>query len=98
MLTGNPWRVGAGLALQDDRSSVGDEEPRPDQKHAILPEGDVAVVGADKLRALRDEEIFPGRAVVDVLGDVRGDLSGQIGADPSGGRRRMDLTGLERKT
>src|SRR5260370_41094922 len=97
-MTVNTLLVSAGLALQHDRSSVRHEEPRPDQKHAILPEGDVAVVGADKLRALRDEEIFPGRAVVDVLGDVRGGLSGQIGADPSGGRRRMDLTGLERKT
>ena len=73
--------VGAGLPLQHDRGSIGHDEPGPDEEHAPLAEGDGAVVLADELRALRDEQKFPGRAVIDLFGHLGGDLSRQIGAD-----------------
>jgi hypothetical protein len=55
---GEPLRVGAWLAFQHDGASVWHEQPGPNEEHAILPEGDLAVIGAGELRALRDEEIF----------------------------------------
>src|SRR6266446_1517238 len=48
--------VGAGLALQYDRTAVRHDQPRPYQQHTILTEGDLAVIGADELRALRDQQ------------------------------------------
>ena len=49
----------------------------PDEQHARLAEGNSSVVDADELRALRDEQISAGRAVVDVLGHLGGDLAGK---------------------
>src|SRR5260370_5368895 len=71
---GKSLRVGAGLALQDDRAPVRHEQPRPDQEHAVLPERDLAVIDADKLAALWDEALVPGRAFVAVLAHGREEL------------------------
>jgi hypothetical protein len=87
--------VGTGLAHQHDGAAIRHEQPGPDQKHPVLPERDLAVIEADKLRSLRDEQVFPGRAVVDILGHLGGDLTGQIGAYPGDERRRNDCTGLD---
>ena len=91
---GKALRVGAGLALQHDRAAVRHDQPRPDQEHAILSERNLAVVGADQLRALRDEEILAGRAVIDVLGHLGGDLARQIGTNAGDERRRNDSARL----
>jgi hypothetical protein len=41
----------------------------------------VVIVQADQARALRNEKIFAGRRVKDVLRDLGGDLAWKIGAD-----------------
>jgi hypothetical protein len=41
--------VGAGLALQHNGSPVWHDQPRPDQKHPVLPERYLAVIEADQL-------------------------------------------------
>ena len=76
-------------------SAVGHDEPVPDEQHTRLAEGDLAVVLADEARALRDEEVRAGRAVIDILRHLRGDLAGQIGADAGDERRRDDGAGLQ---
>jgi hypothetical protein len=75
--TGIAFGVSTGLPLQNDRAAVGEDEARPDQQRARLPEGDLTVVDADQFRSLRNEKIAPGWAVVDVLGDLPGDLAGR---------------------
>jgi len=54
-------RVRARLALQDDRAAIRHDEPCPDEQDAVLPERDLAIVSADKLRALWNEEISSTR-------------------------------------
>src|SRR5215467_14086768 len=48
--------VRTGLALQYDGAAVRYHQPSPDQKYSILAEGDLAVVGADEIRSLRDQQ------------------------------------------
>src|SRR5690606_34211393 len=80
-------RVDAGLALEHDRAAVRHDQPRPDEEHAILSERDLAVVDPDEPRSLRDKKILAGRAVIDVLGDLSGDLAREIGANAGKERR-----------
>jgi hypothetical protein len=87
--------VGAGLALEHERAAIGEDEPRPDQQHAALAEGDARVVFADEARALRDQEQAAGRAVIDILGDLRGDLAGQVRADAGDQRGGDDRSCLQ---
>ena len=72
--------VGPRLALEHDRAPVGHDEAIPDEEGPRLAEGDLRVVLADEARPLRDLQEFSGRAVVNVLGHLGGDLAGQIGA------------------
>lgn len=74
-------RVGSGLTFQDDRTAIREDEPLPDEKHPALTEADIVAVLADQPRALRDEQNAPGRAVVDMLRDLGGDLARQVGSD-----------------
>jgi hypothetical protein len=39
--------IRAGLALQDDRTPIGQDEAGPDEQDARLSEGDLTVVAAD---------------------------------------------------
>ena len=87
--TGIAFGISTGLSLQHDGAAVGKDHPRPHQQHARLPERDLAVVDADELGALRNEQIPSGWAVVDVLGDLPCDLAGQVGAD-AGQKGRRD--------
>ena len=76
----------AGIALGSApgwRSStielaVRHDQAIPDQQRARLSEGDLGVVLPDQARALRDQQEFAGRAVIDILGNLCGDLAGQI--------------------
>jgi len=52
--TGMELRIGAGLALQNDGSTVRHDEAIPNQQCAGLAEGHLGVVLADKACALRD--------------------------------------------
>src|SRR5262249_36079927 len=86
--TGVAFGVGAGLTLQNDGAAVRKNEPGPYEENARLTEGDLAVVDADELRALWNEQIAAGWAVVNILGDLGRDLAGQVRTDPGqqGGR------------
>jgi len=75
--------VGARLALKHDGASVRHEQTGPNQEHARLPERDLAIVYPDQSSALWDQSSSTCGRVIDVFGDLRGDLARQIGADPS---------------
>jgi hypothetical protein len=64
-------RIGRTLAFQYDGAAVRHDQPRLHQEQAVLSEGDLAVIGADELCALRGHEVAAGRAVIDVLCDLR---------------------------
>lgn len=81
--------IGTLKAFEHDGSSIRHDEPVPDQKHPTLAERDLAVILADQAGALRDQQMAPGRAVIDVLRDLRGDLAGKIGLD-AGNQRGGD--------
>src|SRR5437879_5076674 len=70
---GIAFGVRAGLALENDRAPVREDQPVPHEQHATLAEADIVVVLADDPRALRDKENVPGRAVIDVLRHLRRD-------------------------
>jgi hypothetical protein len=52
-------RVRAGLAFQHNRSADWEDESRPDEQDAVLPERNLAIVSADKFRPLRGRRISP---------------------------------------
>jgi hypothetical protein len=52
------------------------------------------VILPDEARTLRDQQDFAGRAVINILGYLGGDLSGQIGVQPGDEGRRDDRAGL----
>ena len=54
------------------------DDPFPDDKRALLAEGDHAVIGTDQARALGDQEEAPAHAVVDVLRHLGDDLPRQV--------------------
>ena len=49
--------IGARLALQHDRTSVGHDQAVPDQQRPRLTEGDLGVVLTDQSRTLGDQEL-----------------------------------------
>src|SRR3546814_8297869 len=67
--------VARGLAIEDDRASIGQDQPVPDQQHAALSEGDVCVIVADQARTLGDEQGAACRTVIDALRHLRRDLA-----------------------
>src|ERR1700733_3518927 len=64
---GVTFGVGARLPLQNDRLAVRHDEAVPDQERAGLAEGYLRVVLAAAPGALRDQQGFSGRAVIDVF-------------------------------
>ena len=48
-------RIGTRLALEHDRATVRHDQPGPDQEHARLPEGDLAIIDPDQPRALGNQ-------------------------------------------
>src|SRR3546814_5633912 len=72
-------RIGAGLTIEPDRSATGQDQPVPGQQDALLPHGYFAVIVADQPGTLRNEENANRRAIVDILGHLRRDLSGKVG-------------------
>ncbi len=87
--------IGAGQAFENDRGAVRHDQSRPDEKDAALPEGDGAIVLTDEARALRDEEIFANRTVVNGFGDLRGNLTRQVGANAGDEGGGNDGAGLD---
>src|SRR3546814_16206875 len=55
--------------------------------------GDLTVVLADQTRALRDQQVPAGHAVIDVLGDASDDLPWQVGVHCSQQRGRDHRAG-----
>src|SRR6266436_2013648 len=92
---GEALSVSAGLTLQHDGAAVRHDQPRPDQEYTVLAEGDLAVIGADELRALRDQQEPAARAVIDVLGHLRGDLARKIGTNAGDECSRNYCPGLD---
>jgi hypothetical protein len=66
--SGKSLRVGTGLALEHDGAPVRHDQARPDQEQTVLSKRNLAVVEANELRSLRNEQISAGRAVIDMLG------------------------------
>jgi GNAT superfamily N-acetyltransferase len=83
------------MALQNDRLAVRHDEAGPNQERSRLAEGDLRVVLAHKAGALRDQKNLPGRAVIDVLGDLGCDPAGEIRTQPGQQRGGDHRTGLE---
>ncbi len=54
----------------------------------------LAVINADQPRALRDQQRAAGRTVIDVLGNLGGDLPREIGADAGDQRGGNDRARL----
>ena len=75
------YLIARGLALEHERSPIGENQPGPDQQHPTLADGDAVVIGADQAGALRDQQQAASRAVVYILGDLCDDLARQVGAD-----------------
>src|SRR3546814_3715287 len=61
----------------------------------LLPHGYFAVIVADQPGTLRNEENATRRAIVDILGHLRRDLSGKVGPDPSDQRGRNETSRLK---
>lgn len=55
--------VGAWLALENDGPAIRQDQPVPNQQHALLPKLHIVVVLPDEARALRYEQDPAGRAV-----------------------------------
>ena len=73
--------VATGQLFQHQALPIRVDQPGPDDLGPLLPEGNTAVIGPEQGAALRDQQITAGRAVIDVLGDMTDNLTGQIGAD-----------------
>src|SRR6476469_8690656 len=82
------------LTFEHNGTAVRKDEASPDEKNARLSERDLTIVDADQLRCLRDQEVAAGRAVIDILGDLARDLTGQIRADAREESGRYDRTCL----
>ena len=92
--TGESGSVRAGLALENDRAAVRQDEPVPSEQHAGLTGGDLTVILADQPSPLRDQQAAPRGAVIDVRRHLRGDLAGQVRTDAGDERGRDNATGL----
>lgn len=73
--------VGPLKAFEHDGCAVRHDEPVADKENTALAESNLAVILADQARALRDQQMALGRAVIDVFRDLRGDLARKIGLD-----------------
>jgi hypothetical protein len=93
--TGITFRVGAGLALQHDGSTVREDDPVPDEQHTTLTESNAGVILTDEAGALRDEENVSGRAVMDVFRHLSRDLAWEVGTDAGDERGGNDGASLK---
>ncbi len=97
---GISFSVRTRLFVKDDRLTVRHDQPRPDELDAGLGIGNLAIVLADQARALRDEEILAGWAVIDVFRHLGGDLARQVrldARDEGGGYDRAGLDDIGRR-
>src|SRR6185312_4815232 len=92
---GIAFGIGARLALQHDRAAIREDQPVPDQEHPTLAEANAIVVLANHAGALWDEQDLAGRAVINILRYLGGDLAGQIGSDAGDQRGRNQRTRLK---
>ena len=73
--------VSAGRAFQQQMERPSGRMRRVQtKKQTALAGYDAAVVFSQQARALRDQQVSPGRAVVDVSSHLGRDLAGQVGA------------------
>jgi hypothetical protein len=72
------FRVDTGLALQNDRFAIWQDQAIPDEQSARLTECNLRIVLADQFASLRDKQKSSGRTVVTILRHLRGDFTGQI--------------------
>src|SRR5262249_60363682 len=92
--SGIAFGVSTRLTFEHNRTAVRKDEASPDEENARLSERDLTVVDADQLRSLWDQEVAAGRTIIDILGDLARDLTGQVGADAREERGRDDRTCL----
>jgi hypothetical protein len=76
--SGKASAIGTRLAVKQDRAAIGQDQPVPSEQHPVLAERYVRIIFADQPRTLRDEQDTPGRAVIDILGHLGGDLPRNI--------------------
>src|SRR5467141_1932751 len=79
--TGVAPGVCALLPLEHDRATVRQDQPGPHQQYPRLAERDLAVIGTDQASPLGDQTGAASWGVIDIFGNLRGDLSGKIRAD-----------------
>src|SRR3546814_6403396 len=70
------------------------DQAGPCEQDAALAGGDFIVILADQARTLRDEKNATRGAVVDILGNLRGDLPGEVRADARDEGGRNHAAGL----
>jgi len=90
---GRACSVRAGRAFQHNGATIRKDEAGPDEEQAALPRCDAAVVFSQQARALRNQQVSPGRAVVDVSSHLGRDLAGEVRAQAGdqGGRDGVDI-------
>ena len=87
-------RIASRKLAKRDRAGVRQEKPRPDDVNTALTKGELAVVGSDQLRSLRNEERAARFAVEHRLGDLGHHLPREIrlnAGDQGGGDQRAGL-------
>lgn len=87
--------LGCGLAFEHDRTAIGEDQPVPGEQHAVLSKLNIGFIVANQPRALRDEQDAPGRAVIDILGDLRRDQARQVRTDAGNQRGGNDRSGQQ---
>src|SRR5947199_7910509 len=89
--------VCALLPLDDDRATVWHDQPGPHQQYPRLAERDLAVIDPDQASSLGDQTGAASWGVIDIFGNLRGDLSGKIRADACDESGRDDRSRLHHK-
>ena len=80
-----------------ERAAVREDQPVPGNEHAVLTEGDAAVVLTDQPTSLRDQKESTGATVVDVAPDECRRLARQVGIDAGRENRRNERPGRDSK-
>src|ERR1700687_2871372 len=99
--TGVAPGVCALLPLEHDRATIRHDQPVPHPQYPRLAERDLAVIEPNQASPLGNQTGAASWAVIDIFGDLRCDLSGEIRANPGNEscrnyRSRLDDKGRRR--
>ena len=74
-------QIGPRQTFQRYPASIRSQKPGPYHEHMRLPVGNPAIIRADRVGTLRNEQVATGHSVIHILLDHASDLSGQIAVD-----------------